>query len=60
MPDGSFKELSLKQYRGRYVILVMYPREKEGGGKGGEWREAGEVGCNPCTWKTSLQAPHVD
>ncbi|EWM20854.1 peroxiredoxin 1 [Nannochloropsis gaditana] len=25
MPDGSFKELSLKQYRGRYVILVMYP-----------------------------------
>jgi hypothetical protein len=35
MPDGSFKELTLKQYRGRYVILVMYPREKEGGGKGG-------------------------
>lgn len=26
MPDGSFKELTLAQYKGKYLILVMYPR----------------------------------
>lgn len=25
MPDGSFKELSLKSYRGKYVVLFFYP-----------------------------------
>ena len=26
MPDGSFKELTLAQYKGKFLILVMYPR----------------------------------
>jgi len=25
MPDGSFKELSLSEYRGKYVVLFFYP-----------------------------------
>ncbi len=25
MPDGSFKEISLRDYRGRYVLLFFYP-----------------------------------
>ena len=25
MPDGSFKDLSLRDYRGRYVVLFFYP-----------------------------------
>lgn len=25
MPDGSFKDLNLKDYRGRYVVLFFYP-----------------------------------
>ena len=25
MPDGSFKEISLADYRGKYVILFFYP-----------------------------------
>ncbi len=25
MPDGSFKELSLKDYKGKYVVLFFYP-----------------------------------
>lgn len=25
MPDGSFKEVSLKDYRGKYVVLFFYP-----------------------------------
>ena len=25
MPDGSFKDLSLKDYRGKYVVLFFYP-----------------------------------
>ncbi|MFN9445294.1 MAG: redoxin domain-containing protein, partial [Pirellulaceae bacterium] len=25
MPDGTFKELSLGQYRGKYVLLFFYP-----------------------------------
>ena len=25
MPDGSFKEVSLSDYRGRYVLLFFYP-----------------------------------
>ncbi len=25
MPDGSFQEVSLKQYRGKYVVLFFYP-----------------------------------
>lgn len=25
MPDGSFKELSLRNYRGKYVVLFFYP-----------------------------------
>ena len=25
MPDGSFKEISLKDYRGKYVVLFFYP-----------------------------------
>jgi len=26
MPDGSFKELTLAQYKGKFLVLVMYPR----------------------------------
>ena len=26
MPDGSFKELSLSDYRGKYVVLFFYPQ----------------------------------
>ncbi|MCA9261034.1 MAG: redoxin domain-containing protein, partial [Planctomycetales bacterium] len=25
MPDGSFKETSLEDYRGKYVVLFFYP-----------------------------------
>ncbi len=25
MPDGSFKEVSLADYRGKYVVLFFYP-----------------------------------
>jgi len=25
MPDGSFKEVSLKDYRGKYIVLFFYP-----------------------------------
>ncbi|MCA9241714.1 MAG: redoxin domain-containing protein, partial [Planctomycetales bacterium] len=25
MPDGSFKEISLSDYRGKYVLLFFYP-----------------------------------
>jgi Peroxiredoxin len=25
MPDGSFQEISLSQYRGKYVVLFFYP-----------------------------------
>ena len=25
MPDGSFKEVSLEDYRGQYVLLFFYP-----------------------------------
>ena len=25
MPDGSFKEVSLSEYRGKYVLLFFYP-----------------------------------
>ena len=25
MPDGSFKEIKLSEYKGKYVILFFYP-----------------------------------
>ena len=27
MPDGTFKEISLADYKGKFVVLVFYPRE---------------------------------
>ena len=34
MPDNTFKEISLSEYRGKYVLLFFYPLDFQGTDRG--------------------------